>query len=316
MGTNRETGETVRVGVKCSKRGNDVFNRRIDKKLAFLERLKQKGFELFSGADFTVNKKVSTSLLWVTLTYDSKRCSLDEAWRNIEGEFNLWITNLRNRYGKIDVLKFVQAFPGKKQGRKGEAFALAHLHMVLLFKETKFSVFPELTERKDGEDPKGKETAYRYRIHEKEELADQGAWHSHIDVQALRTFKAVSNYCRKYAQGTYEVVNGEGDVNDEALLNCTMGWFYRKQSYSCSRSLRSELSDLIRSLQGSKALLQSTLDGSPSFPVWTRESKGVRSWGELRTCGLDPPGESFDIDKDAFDKLVRRQYRRESWRVD
>lgn len=183
QGTHSETGEKKMIGVKCSKRGNDVFNRRLDGKLCFLESLKSKGFELFGTADFTVDKKVFSSALWVTLTFDSKICSLDEAWRRIEDDWNSWITNLRNRYGQIMALKFIQAFPGKKQGKRGKAFAYPHIHAVLLFKEAKFSVFPQLVDKNDVDDQVNHEVSLRYRIQEKEQLADQGKWHSNIDVR-------------------------------------------------------------------------------------------------------------------------------------
>jgi hypothetical protein len=320
QGTNTSTGEKRMIGVKCSKRGNDVFNKRLDAKLSFLESLKSEGFEFFDSADFTANKKVFSSALWVTLTFDSKICSMDEAWKRIEDDWNSWITNLRNRYGQIMALKFIQAFPGKKQGKRGEAFAYPHIHAVLLFKEAKFSVYPQLVEKNNVDDKVNHEVSLRYRINEKNELVSQGKYHSNVDVQALRTFKSISNYCRKYGQGTYNVINDDGEVNDEALINCTMGFFYHKQSYSASRALQSELSDLIEHMRLSKSSnpkFQARLDGSGSFSVWDWESKGVRSWQELRKVGLDPPGDQFDIlDADVFERLVRRDYHRESWRVD
>jgi len=319
-GTNTSTGEERMIGVKCSKRGNDVFNKRLDGKLSFLESLKSEGFELFDSADFTLDKKVFSSVLWVTLTFDSKLCSMDEAWKRIEDDWNSWITNLRNRYGQIMALKFIQAFPGKKQGKRGEAFAYPHIHAVLLFKEAKFSVYPQLVEKNEVDEKVNHEVSLRYRINEKDELVSQGKYHSNVDVQALRTFKSISNYCRKYGQGTYNVINDDGEVNDEALINCTMGFFYHKQSYSASRALQGELSDLITQMRLSKSSnprFQARLDGSGSFSVWKWESKGVRSWGELRKVGLDPPGDQFEInDPDVFEKLVRRDYHRESWRVD
>jgi hypothetical protein len=319
QGTHTETGEKRLIGVKCSKRGNDVFNKRLDKKLAFLSDLKSEGFEFFDSADFTLNKKVFSSALWVTLTFDSKICSLDDAWRRIEDDWNKYITNLRNKYGQIMALKFIQAFPGKKQGKRGLAFAYPHIHAVLLFKESKFSVYPQIVEKNEVDDSM-KEVSLRYRIHEKDEFVEQGKYHSNVDVQALRTFKSISNYCRKYGQGTYDVVSKEGEVNEEALINCTMGFFYHKQSYSASRALQSELSDLIRHMRiskGSDPKFQARLDGGAAFSVWSWEAKGVRSWSELRQVGLDPPGDQFDIeDADVFERLVRRDYKRERWTVD
>jgi hypothetical protein len=319
QGTHTETGEKRLIGVKCSKRGNDVFNKRLDKKLAFLGDLKSEGYEFFDSADFTANKKIFSSALWVTLTFDSKICSLDDAWKRIEADWNVFMTNLRNRYGQICALKFIQAFPGLKKGKRGSAFAYPHIHAVLLFKEAKFSVYPQLVEKNDVDDVKH-EVSLRYRIHEKEDFVSQGKYHSNVDVQALRTFKSISNYCRKYGQGTYDVVNADGEVNQEALINCTMGFFYHKQSYSASRALQSELSDLIRHMRSSKSSnpkFQSRLDGGSAFSVWCWEAKGVRSWSELRKVGLDPPGDQFDfVDADVFQRLVRREYKRDSWGVD
>jgi len=320
QGINFETQEKRMIGVKCSKRGNNVFNRRLDKKLSFLEGLKSEGLEFFDSADFTANKRVFSSALWVTLTFDSKICSLDEAWRRIENDWNKFLTNLRNRYGKITPLKFIQAFPGKKQGKRGDAFAYPHIHAVLLFKEAKFSVYPQLVEKNDIDDDKvNREVSLRYRIHEKDDLVSQGKYHSNVDVQALRTFKSISNYCRKYGQGTFNVVNDDGQVNDEALINCTMGFFYHKQSYSVGRELQTELSDLITHMRLSKSSnpkFQARLDGGEAFSVWKWESKGVRSWSELLKVGLDPPGEQFDIDADKFDRLVKRDYIRDRWGYD
>jgi len=65
--------------VKCAKRGNDVYRWRVYRRF--------KG--LCSWADDLVffNPKdrgaKRTRALWVTLTYDVKRCSFKEAWRNV-----------------------------------------------------------------------------------------------------------------------------------------------------------------------------------------------------------------------------------------
>jgi hypothetical protein len=124
------------------------------------------------------------------------------------------------------------------------------------------------------------------------------------------------NYCRKYGQGTYDVVSESGEVNEEALLNCSMNWYYRKQSYSLSGGFHEALSDLIRLLQGSKQL-QSRIDGSEAFSEWKWECLGIRSAEELNKCGLDPPGWTFEIeDPNVWEKLVRRDYYRESWEID
>jgi hypothetical protein len=306
QGTHFRTGEVQRAAVKCSKRGNDVFNRRLDRKLGFLSRLQLNKKDFFSLDDFTPHKRVMASWLWVTLTYDSKRCSLDEAWRTVSADFNRWITNLRNEYGRILVCKFVQAFPD----RSGKAYGYPHYHMILYFQDANFQVFPRWERAEDGSE----ELAFR--IEEKEEVAAQGKWHSFIDVKALKSISAAVNYCRKYGQGTYDVVSAEGAVNEEAMVNCTMNWYFRKQTYALSRSFHGALSDLIRTLQGSKTL-QCCLDGSAAFSEWKWEFLGVRSLEELGKVGFAGPPWSFSVeDAEAWDRLVRRDYQRRSWEID
>ena len=75
--------------IKMSKRGNDVYWWKLNKKLKALKELKNKTF-------FNSRAKIKESnVLFVTLTYDSKRASVSEAWENIGIDFNRWITNLR-----------------------------------------------------------------------------------------------------------------------------------------------------------------------------------------------------------------------------
>ncbi len=65
--------------VKCAKRGNDVYRWRVYRRF---QGLSSRADELvfFNPRDRGVKK---TNALWVTLTYDVKRCSFKEAWRNI-----------------------------------------------------------------------------------------------------------------------------------------------------------------------------------------------------------------------------------------
>jgi hypothetical protein len=228
---------------------------------------------------------------------------MEEAWLRISGEWNLWITNIRNHYGKVQVLKFPQAFPDPA----GKAYGYPHIHALLLFQDANFSVFPHFKMGDDGLEH------LDFRIHEKDELHDQGKWHSWIDVQALRSMSAAANYCRKYAQGTCNVVSDSGEVNEESLLSCSIQWFYGKQSYSLSGGFQASLSDLIAALQGSKTF-QCRIDGGDPIPLWSWEFLGIRGAAELLACGLDPPGQAREIeDPDLWEKIVRRSYVRERY---
>ena len=281
-----KTGKEMFLAVKCSKRGNDVFARRLDRRLGFLGRIRD--VKLFDVKDFKPSKVVETNLLWVTLTYDSKRCSLDEAWNYCMDEFNVFITNLRNRYGRIDVLRFIQPFDDPK----GEAYGYPHFHSVLLFREAKFRVFPHMEEDKEGA------MALRFRIREKYELEAQGRWHSFVDVQALSSVRAVANYCRKYAQN---VCYGD---SEKAVLNSSVAWLYRKQTFSLSGGFRENYSEFIDTLHLSKgSMVQKMLDGD-GFPCWVWEFYGIRSAEDLGIAEGDVWVKSLTVDE--FEKAVRR----------
>jgi hypothetical protein len=83
--------------VKCAKRGNDVYRSRVESRFRGLVRMSQ-DLVFF-------NRKArgakATRALWVTLTYDTKRCSFTEAWENIGSEFNVFMAYTRRQFGKV-----------------------------------------------------------------------------------------------------------------------------------------------------------------------------------------------------------------------
>jgi hypothetical protein len=279
--TNVETEEKLYLAVKCSKRGNDVFSRRLNRKFGFFNHVED--VKLFSIEDFE-KRAVTTNLLWVTLTYDSKRCSLHEAWINCMEEYNKFITNLRNKYGKIEVLRFPQPFDDEE----GLAYGYPHKHLVLLFKEAQFDVFPRWEVDKEGRE------VVRYRIQQKDEVVAQGKWHSHVDIKALNSPRAAVSYCRKYAQS---VLSGE---TEKGVLTCGILWLYKKQTYSMSSGFKDAYLDLIRYLQDSKkSMVQLTLEGDKK-PIWVWVLHGIRS-------GVDVGGSGewfIELEADKFHRLV------------
>lgn len=282
-GENRVNGQKMFLAVKCSKRGNDVFSNRLDHRLGWLRLLKD--VKLFRPEDFKPNRLVKTNLLWVTLTYNSRLKTIDEAWKTVMNDYNLWITNLRNRYGKIDVLRFIEAFPDES----GSAYGYPHLHIVLLFKESQFKVFPSMEKGKDGR------LGMVYRIQEKYDVESQGKWHSFVDVKALSSGKALGSYVRKYCQKTHY-----GD-SQGALVTQSLLWLYRKQTFSMSKGFRSRLLDLITALQGSKGCrVQKTLSGE-DLPDWVWSCHGVRGFEDV---GCDPRVWVQSLEEDKFHRLV------------
>ena len=145
--------EKETIAFKCAKRGNDVYWWRVWKRLKFLHNLKDR--TLF---DPHGNVK-SSNVLFVTLTYDVKRSTIQESWETIGLEFNKWIRNLRKKYGRISYLR---CWEGTEKG-------YAHIHVLMIFHNHHFKIFR-----------KRKGSKWIYRIKEKEEF--ERSYHSFVDV--------------------------------------------------------------------------------------------------------------------------------------
>lgn len=241
------------VAVKCSKRGNDVYGHRVKRSLNWLSMGENVTF--FTASDFTTEKQVYSSALWLTLTYDVERCPRSDAIMNIGKEWNRFISALRRKYGKISVLRTWEC------SEKG----YPHIHAILLFHEAKFSVFPHFSE---------KEGQLSFRIKEKDDIAS--FWHSHADVQAISSTKKLFSYMKKYQTKTLMASDSPKGTRTMSLL-----WLFRRRGFSVSGDFRSRLHDLIQTLHNSNMVeVQARLDGSHEDPsVW--EFVGVFTGQEL-----------------------------------
>jgi hypothetical protein len=216
MGRHVKTGKEQFVAVKCSKRGNDVFTRRLDYELGVLRELD--GVELFTIDDFQTHEYMPCNLLFLTLTFDSKLCSMREAWQQSTYYWNLLLTNLRNKYGRVFYIQMPEAFPDEN----GEAYGYPHPHAILLFLDHQFHAFPRWERKKNGEE------GWVYRIKEKHELEEQAKWHSFIDVKAINSGRSLGGYLRKHVKNTH------GGDDPSALLTQAMLWLHRKRTYTMS----------------------------------------------------------------------------------
>jgi len=259
--------------VKCSKRGNDVYQRRIKTRLGWLDR-EIPDHKFFELRDFQVDRPVKTSLLWITLTYDPSHSngSLIYAWENLGKDFNRLMSALRRKYGKTSYMRVWESYES----------GFPHVHAVMMFKEAEFSVFPRWSE---------KENKLTFRIMEKEEIA--GLWHSFVDVQAISSTRAVFTYLKKHQE---KVILGlSGSIQDHApcdptvgfdlenvkgLLTLALTWVFRKRSFSVSGDFREKLSDLISNLHNSNMKGQRDLEGN-LVREWIWSLVGIFSGSEL-----------------------------------
>jgi hypothetical protein len=114
---------------KAAKRGNDVYRMLLRKQFKVFDRL--------PSVDFTDIFMGHTPMLFITLTVDVKKFSLNEAWSQVQDYFHSFIASVRQEYGSN---VFLKCWESHKSG-------YPHIHLVLFTKNHMFRVRP--MKRKD-----------------------------------------------------------------------------------------------------------------------------------------------------------------------
>jgi hypothetical protein len=189
--------EKETIAVKCAKRGNDVYWWRVWKRLKSIYKLKECTF-----FDPHSNRKLS-NILFVTLTYATKKTTISDAWQNIGEDFNKWIRNLRKKFGRISYLRCWEA---SKRG-------YPHVHVLMIFHDYAFTIAFSQSRKS------------KYRIQEKKVF--EKSWHSFVDVQAVRKLRQGIRYITKYlSKSKYQ--------NQTRTLGLALCWLFRKRSFAVS----------------------------------------------------------------------------------
>lgn len=255
----------VRRAVKCAKRGNDVYNYRLHKRIRILDHVQD---EVFFEWD---SKKPTTKCLAVTLTYNTNLCSVYDAWLTVGQDWNRWISRVRRRLGVVRVLRVWEAFEN----------GYPHVHAILVFQDAEFPVF--MAADKDGK--------LKVRIQDKKSF--EGSWHSFVDVEGVRTLRGAFGYIKKYLTKVHQ----DSDSDDSKYcLTLSMMWLFKKRAYAVSR----DFVDLIERncvIQTKKPhVYQVDLEGKaiPSNVAWYFE--GIFSREELGS-GYKPDRWTFELDR-------------------
>jgi hypothetical protein len=227
------------LAVKCSKRGNDVYNWRIENRFKELDALasvvgNDKIFDIH-------DENPQTNVLFVTFTYDTKRCNEAQAWENIGIEFNRAVSHIKRKFP--NGLSILRAWEGFENG-------YPHIHALLIFHEDKFDVFEHWVSDNKSE----------YRIKQKHEFDE--SWHSWIDVKAVSSVGGAIRYITKYLRKTH-------GFNPKYNLTQAQMWIHEKQSFSMSDDFVSSLRLVSGSLHNSnKKLSQTDLFGNVIDEKW------------------------------------------------
>jgi len=257
------------VAVKCSKRGNDVYKFRIENRFKELDALAE-----IIGNDiiFDINQQdPKTNVLFVTFTYDTKRCSESKAWEQIGIEFNRAVSNIKRKFGNCSILR---AWEGHKNG-------YPHIHAIMVHDEM-FDVFEHQKTANTTE----------YRIQQKQEF--DSTWHSWIDVKAVSSIGGAIRYLTKYLRKTY-------GYDAETNLTQAQMWINRKQSFSMSHDFLNSLRLVYENLHNSnKKTEQLDLFDESTEEKW--QLVGIYSKEEIKHLVKDD-STSWNLELSSLDGL-------------
>ena len=224
------TSEKEWRAVKAAKRGNDVYAWRLKKRLGHLRSIPNVRF--FNHKDRSRRHKTRTLFIMLTYKRDDR---LDVVWEEIGSDYNRWITGLRRKYGKIEVVRTWEAH--------GDGYP--HIHCVLLFEEIEFETFLY-----NG----------KWRINRKDDISRN--WHfGFVDVLALSSIRAGVNYMVEYLTKAHRVLIEKG-ADRRRVLTLALMLIFRKHSFSISRSLSEVLKKVSCKM---KSLGQVDLEGNPIY---------------------------------------------------
>lgn len=254
------------LSIKASKRGNDVANRALQRRLTPIR-------DAMRESEFSIDG-THTRLLYITLTWDTKLCSASDSWYRMGEDFDRFMARLRKRFGKVS---YVRAWEGSDRD-------YAHVHLLVLFEETSFVWFEHV-----GKD--GKKT---YRIVDKwrKEIGGEwnyakkrhegGMWHSHVDIQAvvdngLSRLHDVLSYVVKFKD---DHVDPE-TWNDKETRTMSALWYHRLRQFAVSGRFED---DLTRRRVVTRTAKQTNLEGDV-ITVVRYDFLGLVDGSE---AGLDP----------------------------
>lgn len=243
--------------IKVPKRGNDVANRILQSRLSPLRKS-------FLESDFSLDGQ-HTCLLYLTLSYDIKRCARAESWKGIGKELNLFFSNLRKQHGKISWLRSWESFEN----------GYCHVHMLVYFHETSFVHFEHKSTYVDREGNTREKKTYRINNSQRKELAKH--WHSHVDIQAvtgngLDRLDDVLSYVVKFKDEHVD----PSQWNVKELLTVVATWYFRLRQFGVSAGFFGDLTKGSCPIQ--TATLQTDLEGNVITSV-TYEFLGmVKGW--------------------------------------
>lgn len=252
---NNYTYETSTLGIKCSKRGNEIYAKRTLKRfLTWCKRIPNVTFY----HPYQDNK--TTQALFITLTYDTKLCDYRTAWERIAKEWNLFMSNMRKQYGRIATIRCFESFTNGHP----------HIHAILFFKDHTFKVCkchtPDMKKEYLGTT---------------ENVTIETYWHSMIVSKAVDELASAIQYLTKYLTKAVDYAKAQDEKQEEAdkiIKTLALTWLFNKRAFSITNPYNVlELEQAV--LKQAKAhlkpvFLQTDLDGD-TIPMFSYIVHGI-----------------------------------------
>ena len=248
-GTEFTEWRVITKAIKCAKRGNDVYFFRVRNRLNQLLQICKGNYQLI----WKDEDGYYTQFLYLTLTYDTKRCSIREAWEQIGKEWNRFLSYLKKKFGVISVIRTWESFEN----------GYPHIHAIIYFFETAFRVI-KYKRKKFTE----------WRLYDRNlKLEINRGWHSFIDIQAIENTKRLQ-YIFKYI--LKELKNNREQQKQKRTL--AMMWLFRKQSFSISNDFITELASYTHSNLSDSERLDPIMHNSnwEFIGIFTAEELGIK----------------------------------------
>lgn len=156
-----------------------------------------------------------SGVLFVTLTYDPKKLTMDQAWQRTGKDFNNFMSRMRKSYGKIIAIRVFQAHES----------GWPHIHVILFFRHRKFRM---------------KKLSETYRL-----LNYPTELKSHW-IQGFSDWSCVQNLERamRYIMG---YLSKGLKITDIYLLGLAKMWVFNIRSFSISKNIaRLDTSSIIQ----------------------------------------------------------------------
>jgi hypothetical protein len=204
------------IAVKLSKRGNDVYRKRLKCRLDPLF-MQGENIVFFDKKD----RDRRTNVLFITLEYDRNRHSIKDSWELTGKDFNRMATALRKAYGEVQFFRVWDS----------HATGMAHIQFMAIFFDHSFKVESNI-----------KDNRLRWIIKGEDWGHIKGLWYQgYTDIEAVRTYQE----CMRYLEKRAGYGNDHAD-KDRGDLTLALTWLYRKRTFSVSGKLREFLSRYLK----------------------------------------------------------------------